>query len=285
MSMRSQLKGICFILVAAAGFSLMSVFVRLSGELPVMEKAFFRNAVAALTAFWLLRRSGEHFRVGRKNWPPLLLRSLFGTLGIIANFWAIDHLGIADANMLNKMSPFFAILRSLLILGEVPERTDIVCLLVALTGAALVIKPGAGLAQLPALIGLLGGLFAGTAYTYVRKTAQGGVKGPVIILCFSLFSCLASVPALIRDFQPMSVRQLLFLLLAGAAAALGQLGITAAYSYAPAREISVFDYSQVVFAALFGFLLWGELPDGLSVLGYVLIIGTAVYRWNRARLR
>lgn len=81
----------------------------------------------------------------------------------------------------------------------------------------------------------------------------------------------------------MTLRQLLFLLLAGAAATLGQLGITAAYRFAPAKEISVFDYSQVVFAAIFGFFLFGELPDAVSFLGYFLIIGTALYRWRAAR--
>ena len=81
------------------------------------------------------------------------------------------------------------------------------------------------------------------------------------------------------QYESMGARQLAFLLLSGCAAALGQLGITMAYTYAPAKEISVYDYIQVVFAALFGFLLFQELPDLLSVLGYILIIGTAIYRF------
>lgn len=281
--MTDQKRGILFIVLAAAGFSLMAVFVRLSGKLPVMEKAFFRNIVAALAAWIILRRSGERFHLEKREWLPLFLRSLFGTIGLIANFWAIDRLGIADAAMLNKMSPFFAILMSLFILKETPGRRDILCLITALFGAALVIKPGVGLAQLPALVGLLGGFFAGTAYTYVRKLGKNGVKGPIIVLAFSVFSCAACLPFLIMDFRPMTGRQLLFLLLAGAAATLGQLGITAAYRFAPAKEISVFDYSQVVFAAIFGFFLFGELPDAVSFLGYFLIIGTALYRWRAAR--
>ena len=84
---------------------------------------------------------------------------------------------------------------------------------------------------------------------------------------------------MLAQYESMGVRQLAFLLLSGCAAALGQLGITMAYTYAPAKEISVYDYIQVVFAALFGFLLFQELPDLLSVLGYILIIGTAIYRF------
>ncbi|MFC2716585.1 MAG: EamA family transporter, partial [Stomatobaculum longum] len=105
------------------------------------------------------------------------------------------------------------------------------------------------------------------------------VKGPVIILAFSVFSCVTVLPLMLAGYEPMGTRQLAFLLLSGCAAALGQLGITMAYTYAPAKEISVYDYIQVVFAALFGFLLFGELPDLLSVFGYVLIVGTAVYRF------
>ncbi len=275
----NTVKGICFIVLAAAGFSLMAVFVRLAGPLPVMQKVFFRNLVAALVAIIMLRRAKEPFRIGKGNRMAVFLRSFVGMLGVIANFWAIDHLPIADSTMLNKMSPFFAILMSLFILGERPVKRDWLCLLVALSGAALVIKPGLGLTSLPALVGLFGGFCAGTAYTFVRKAGQGGVKGPVIILTFSIFSCVMVLPFMLAGYESMGGRQLVFLLLSGCAAALGQLGITMAYTYAPAKEISVYDYIQVVFAALFGFLLFRELPDLFSVLGYLLIIGTAIYRF------
>ena len=275
----NTVKGICFIVLAAAGFSMMAVFVRLAGPLPVMQKVFFRNLVAALVAIIMLRRAKEPFRIGKGNRMAVFLRSFVGMLGVIANFWAIDHLPIADSTMLNKMSPFFAILMSLFILGERPVKRDWLCLLVALSGAALVIKPGLGLTSLPALVGLFGGFCAGTAYTFVRKAGQGGVKGPVIILTFSIFSCIMVLPFMLAGYESMGVRQLVFLLLSGCAAALGQLGITMAYTYAPAKEISVYDYIQVVFAALFGFLLFRELPDLFSVLGYLLIIDTAIYRF------
>ncbi len=83
---------------------------------------------------------------------------------------------------------------------------------------------------------------------------------------------------MIADFVPMTGSQLLLLLAAGASAAGGQLSVTAAYSKAPAKEISVFDYSQILFAALLGFLFLGELPDIFSFLGYIIIIGAAVWR-------
>ena len=68
--------------------------------------------------------------------------------------------------------------------------------------------------------------------------------------------------------------------MAGVSATVGQMNVTAAYSYAPAREISVFDYSQVLFAAVLGFLAFGEIPDAASFIGYAIIIGTAVVKWR-----
>lgn len=275
----SRKKGILFILLAAFFFCLMSVFVRLSGDVPTMQKAFFRNIVAAAVAIVILLRSGQRVTVKKESLLPLILRSAFGTAGILLNFWAVDHLGIADANMLNKLSPFFAILMSIFILGEIPNRIEWLSVLLAFIGAAFVAKPSSGIVSFPALIGIFGGFSAGTAYTFVRRLGLQGVKGPVVVAFFSIFSTLVLLPNFLMNYQPMSVLQLVFLIFAGCAAAGGQLSVTAAYQHAPARDISVFDYSQVIYAAAFGILLFGELPDVWSLIGYVIIIGTAFTKW------
>ena len=270
--------GILCILGAAFCFSLMSVFVRLAGDVPTMQKIFFRNLVATAAAFVILAREGKGFRIHKGCLGGHLARSITGMLGMVANFWAIDHLGMADANMLNKLSPFFAIILSIFILHEYPKKVDILSVLAAFIGTVFVVRPSAGIASLPALVGVLGGLGAGAAYTFVRQMSQKGERGPEIVMFFSLFTSVCSLPFFIFNFQPMSARQWIFLLLAGCAAAGGQLTITAAYRHAPAKEISVFDYSQILYAALWGFLLFGELPDVLSIVGYIIIIGAAVFR-------
>ena len=280
MKVKNQhLVGIIFVLLAALGFSLMTFFVKLSGDLPTMQKVFFRNFVAAIIAAVTLLRSKEKFHVRKDSWGWLFLRSLMGTLGMIANFWAIDRIGLADSNILNKMSPFFAIIMSYFILREKPNRVEWISVLVAFVGAVFVIQPSSGVASLPAVVGLIGGFCAGFAYTCVRKLGQRGERGPIIVFVFSMFSCLVSLPFLIADYHHMSWLQLLYLILSGVSAALGQFSITAAYTHAPAKEISVFDYTQVLFAALLGGLVFHEVPNVYSIIGYVIIIGTAVFRW------
>lgn len=273
-------QGILFIIGAGFFFALMTFFVRLSGDLPTMEKAFFRNAVAAIVAAFLLIRAKEPFYAPKKSWGGLFMRSFCGTVGLICNFYAIDRLNIADANMLNKLSPFFAIIMSTFILKEKANKVEWGAVVLAFTGALLVIKPSFDIQFVYGLIGALGGLGAGIAYTYVRKLGKMGVKGPVIVLCFSLFSCVVTLPFFIIGYKPMDMAQFACLMLAGICAAGGQICITTAYTKAPAKEISVFDYTQILFAALLGILFLDQIPDALSIAGYIVIIGTAIFKWQ-----
>ena len=279
--MKEKQQGILFIILAGFFFASMSFFVRLSGDLPTMEKAFFRNAVAVLVAAFMLARTKEGFHVQKGSWPDLLMRSFCGTVGLICNFYAVDHMNIADANILNKLSPFFAILMSYFILKE--KANKVACVAVAFIGAVFVVKPAFNMQFVNAMIGVIGGLGAGIAYTFVRKLGKKGERGPIIVMVFSTFSCLCTVPFLISEFQPMKAVQLLCLLMAGVSAAGGQIFITKAYTKAPAKEISVFDYTQVLFAALLGFVFFGQIPDWMSLVGYLIIIGSAIFKWNYLR--
>lgn len=272
--MSQKNKGILLIICSAFCFALMNMMVRFAGDLPSIEKSFFRNFVAVFFAFIALKRSHTPIRVPKGALKPLLLRSIFGTMGILCNYYAIDHLMLADASILNKLSPFFAILFSFILLKEKVHPFATGCVITAFIGSLFIIKPGMGMftTSLPAFIGLLGGLGAGIAYTYVRILGTHGVKGPFIVLFFSAFSCLVTLPYLIFDFHPMSFAQFGCLLLAGLFASGGQFTITAAYTYAPARDISIYDYSQIIFSTMLGFVFLGQIPDYLSFIGYGIII-------------
>jgi len=284
--MTQKQKAVVCILFSAFSFSLMNLCVRLSGDIPAIEKSFFRNLIAAIIAFFILIKSGERFSFKKENLPFLLLRSLLGTLGIFCNFYAVSNMVLSDASMLNKLSPFFTLLFSYLFLKEKLTAFQLTAIVAAFGGALLIIKPGFAFASvLPAVIAACGGLCAGAAYTCVRYLGLRGERGPFIVFFFSTFSCLAALPYLIFFFHPLTAQQFLILIGAGIAAAGGQFGITAAYKYAPAREVSIYDYSMILFAALWGFLFFSEMPDALSVLGYVIIFATSIgmYYYNKHR--
>ncbi len=284
--MKSRSKGIIYITLSALSFAFMNAFVRLSGDLPSVQKSFFRNLVAFFIALIMILKNKEGFKIEKGNLKYMLLRSIAGTAGILCNFYAIDHLALADASMLNKMSPFFVIIFSFFVLKEKMTPVQILAVIGAFIGSLFIIKPTfSNMELVPSLIGLCGGLGAGFAYAMVRLLGQRGQKGSSVILFFSGFSCVVTLPYLIFNFHPMTGLQVLTLLGAGLAAAGGQFGITAAYYHAPAKEISIYDYSQIIFATTLGFLLFDQVPDKYSLLGYVIICAMALWMflYNKKR--
>ena len=270
-------KGIFYIVLSAFFFALMSMFIRLSGDIPSFQKAFFRNFVALIMAFAIMIKNHEKIKIKKENLKYLSMRAICGTVGIICNFYAVDHLNLADASMLNKMSPFFAIIFSFFLLKEKISPVQAIIVAGAFIGSLFIVKPSAQILSSPAsLIGLIGGMGAGTAYTFVRILGQRGENKSFIVLFFSAFSCLVFLPFLIFSYQEMSFKQFAFLILAGASACGGQFSVTSAYCYAPAREISVYDYSQLIFSTILGFIVFGQIPDLSSIIGYIIIILMAV---------
>ena len=270
--------GIICILLSAICFTGMNTFVRLSGDLPTFQKVFFRNFVAMFFALFLMAKNKDSFRPKPGSLKYLLIRSIGGIAGMLGNFYAIDKLDLSDASMLNKMSPFFALVFSAIFIKEKVKPKQAIAIVVAFIGALFIIKPSFSNANLFASIcGFLGGMGAGGAYTCVRWLGLRGENGRLIVFFFSAFSCLVTVPYLIFNYHYMTWQQWVFLLLAGTCAAGGQFSITAAYTHAPSREISVYDYSQVVFAAIVGFFVFGDVPDLWSFAGYFIICSMAVW--------
>jgi integral membrane domain protein len=186
----SAQKGILCIISSAFFFTVMNLCAKLSGNLPSIQKAFFRNSIACCASIFVLIKNRQFVLPQKKNLLFLILRAVMGTAGLVSNFYAVSHLALADASILAKLAPFFTIFFSFLFLKE-----------------------------------------------RIRFTR---------------------------------------LLATGAAGAGGQFNVTAAYSYAPAKNIAVFDYTQILFAAAFGFLLFHEIPDRYSIAGYVIICAIAL---------
>lgn len=270
--------GIACIIGSAFFFAFMSIFIRLSGDLPTFQKMFFRNMVALLVSFFWVKKSKEGFIIERKARKFVFFRAIFGSLGIFTYFYAIDKMNISDANILQKLSPFFGIIASYFILLEKPSKKDIIFTLIAFLGALFVIKPSFSILIIPSLSGVLAGFFSGIAYTLIRKASKNGAKGKQIIFYFSLFSSIFSLVMMFKGFVVMTRIQVIYLILAGSMAMLGQVCVTGAYSYAKAKELASFDYIQVVFSALLGYIFFVQVPDIYSIIGYIIIIGAVIIK-------
>lgn len=279
MNNNNILKGIFCIIIAGFGFALMSLFVKLSGDLPSMQKGFFRNIIAVFLSSIPLIKHWKVINIPRNNtgWLVLISRSVFGTIGLVLNFYAISHISLADSSIIQKLSPFIIIILSYIFFKEEMTRFQVFAIIIAFIGITLIIKPsGNNIISMGALAALLGALCAGIAYTCVRYLGTHNISGEFIIFFFSSLSSLMLLPYLILDYRTMTYYQLSMLLLAGISATIGQYGVTFAYKFAAAKNISVFDYSQVLFSGIFGYMFFGEFPDFQSLIGYIIVISVGI---------
>lgn len=286
--MSNHTKGVISIIFSAFGFAIMAMFVRLCDdygeEVSSLQKSFFRNIIAFTVAAVVYARSRTTKTADATPQPLdtkaltiLLVRCVAGCIGIFANFYALSKIPIAEAMTLNKTAPFFTIVFSWMFLKETPNLRQLLAIFIAFSGVMLVVKPGfTANDMLASCCALAGGLGAGIAYTCVRELGVRKINTAFIVLFFSAFSSLASIPFMINSFSPMSLPQTIILLGAGAGAAIGQFGVTTAYRFAPPRRIAVYDYTNIIFTAALGYLAFGQIPDTISTAGFIAIIAAAI---------
>lgn len=276
--MENRKKGITYILLSSLFFALMAATVKFLGNMPTAEKIFFRNLVGIVVAFGLVKKSGSSL-IGN-NKKLLVLRSLFGLLGIAAYFYALANMKLSDAVILNKMSPFFVMVFAALFLKERITRKQMLALVTAAFGAILVIRPGFDSNIFPSLIALLSSLLAGVSYTVVRQLRKTD-EAATVVFYFSLFSTLAMIPFMLSgSFVVPSPVQALALFALGLFAATAQLFMTNAYRNAEAGELSIYTYANIVFSTILGMLLFQEIPDFFSILGAILIISAGYLNYR-----
>jgi len=292
--MKDRTKALTFILTSTLSFSFMGAFVKALGDFPVAEKVFFRNSISMIVAFMILSFSVKYSPQRKEgflklifgkieNQKYLLVRSMFGLLGVAFHFYALSKLYLADSQMLNRTSPIFVSLFAFIFLKEKLSKLQTSTIFIALIGAIMVIKPKFDYSMLPALGAFGAAIMAGAAYTFIRFLRKK--ESPeTIIFYFSLFSMIGSLPFMITTFVYPNTEQWMMLLGIGLTASIGQIGLTHAYRYAKASEVSIYTYTGIIFSALIGFFLWDEISDMISILGGLIIVLSAVtvfYHNNR----
>ncbi len=275
--MSDKTKGRLYIIGAALSFSIMSVFVKLTGDLPPMQKVFFRNFTSLIIIVAVLIQKKQRLDIRKENIKYLVLRSVFGTLGVTSFFYAISNLPLADANILNKLSPFILIILASIFLKEKVRLYQVIAIIIAFIGAYIVVRPDFNNINIAYIIGFLSSFFAASAYLCIRKLSVYATKPSTIIFCFSFLSSAILIVLQKFRFEPMTKIQFIFLICAAIAATMGQICVTRAYSIGKPRDISIYDYTQIVFAGLFGFLIFYEKLGIYNYIGYLVIISAGIF--------
>jgi drug/metabolite transporter (DMT)-like permease len=268
-------KALWYALTSAFAFAVMGVFVKLAAAVPVLDKVVFRNLVSLVIALVIVLKNRRPFIGERRNQLALMGRSLFGIGGVVCFFWAIDHLILADAAMLAKLSPFFVAIFAAVFLRERLTSRVAAALVLGFAGGLLVIKPSFDLRVVPALVGAASAVFAGGAYVLLRFL-RDREPPETIVLHFSLVTVAGVLPFVLPSFSRPTGSEWFWLLGIGVAAAVGQLTLTSSFRHAPAGQVALIGYANIIFSALFGWLWWAEVPDLLSISGGLLILAGGV---------
>jgi drug/metabolite transporter (DMT)-like permease len=261
--------GVILIVLAALFFSLMATTVKSVNEFPLIQKVFFRNFVGVIILSYFVVKDRSILKVNKKL--LMLGRCSFGLIGVFMYYKSLGLLDLSEAVLINKLSPFFVIILSGIFLREKIRLSQFMAVFIALSGIVVLLKPQMSIDITPAIIGLTGAIAAGGAYTIIRQLRLTD-KPMTIVYYFCLSSTLVTLPFLIPVFVMPTVFELIKLCLIGVFALIAQLLMTNAYRHAPASQLSIYTYMNIVFSTLWGVLLWSESLTMSFVLGAGLII-------------
>lgn len=266
-----------WMVVAGFLFALMGVFVKLGAEyFSSAELVFYRSLVGLIVIYAIVRH--QKLNLATPHLRMHLWRSLSGFLALMLFFHAISALPLASAITLNYTSPLFLALLLTIVLKQKPEWWLIGALIVGFCGVVLLLNPRFdGADFLPRLSGLGSGVLAGAAYLNVKQLGQAGEPEWRIVFYFTLVCTFgAGLWMLSHTFHALNWELLPILLGVGVTATLAQLAMTRAYRLGDTLVVGSLAYSTVVFASLFGILLWGEILAPASWAAIALIIASGV---------
>lgn len=267
-------KASILMLLSAFSFAVMQMAVKYSAQtVPVVELVVMRNLFLVFTSIISLKKQGKPYVRDKKNIPKLFLRGFFGMLGVLLYFIATKYLPTAEAAILQKSSPFFVVVFAAILLKEKVTKIDVISLLLAFVGVAIITKP-TGDFNIYSIVAFLSALFAAMAYVIIGML-KGKEEGETVMLAFGLVTVVILAPFMIKGFKVPNAKEALGMLMVGIGGACGQYFLTKSYLMAPASKVSIYNYSSVVFSSIFGYFLFGDKIDFATGIGMVLVFVAA----------
>jgi drug/metabolite transporter (DMT)-like permease len=265
-------RGGLYMVASALLFALMSVAVKVAAaDLPNVMVVFFRSGFGLLTLLPFIVGLDLRTRHHREH----LVRSLAGIASMYCFFYTLAHMRLADAVLLNYSLPIFMPFVESAWLGEEFPRRLWTPVLLGFLGVLVILRPGHGLMQPVALVGVASALFAAVAQVGVRRLTRTEPV-PRIVFYFAVTATLLTAIPAAGDWRTPSGAGWLWAVGMGATATAGQLALTRAYAHAPAAQVGPFIYSAVLFAAALDWLLWRKLPDGFTLAGGLLVVAAGI---------
>ena len=262
-------------IVSALSFSIMAALVKASSH-SVPVKALSRQVFSCIFVLIIILMNNYRIIPLKKNRIKLILRCLFGTLGIYLYFYSIDNLLLANASMLTRLSPFFVTLFAFLILKETINGMNWLIFIPIIIGCGFIIKPNSELFNIASIFAVISACSGALAYTMIKSIGKDE-SAYTIIFWFTLISSGIYFIIAIKELLFIDEIQYLPLMMIGVFGVIGQIGLTVSYQLSKASYVAPYSYFYIIFSGLIGFFIWNEMPDLLSIIGYLFIIISYYY--------
>jgi drug/metabolite transporter (DMT)-like permease len=288
---KSSALGIALKLGATLAFSLMYVVIRLAGTVPTGEVVFFRAFFALVPLFALSAFTAGPIAVIRTKRPLMhLIRSVTGVSSMFFNFTALKMLPLAELTGFSFVAPIFATVLAALLLREKVGPFRGAAVVVGFAGVLVMVEPSGGLGSIVSAgsspgsgLALIGALLSAFVVVFIRQMSSTE-RSETIVFYFMLFTALAGAVTMIWWHVALSPMMTLWLVLSGILGGVGQICMTYSYRYAEPSLLAPFDYVAMVWAALFGFVFFLEVPDRLVIVGAAVVVGSGLFiAWRERR--
>lgn len=276
MKSNDKIKAIIYMIISSILFTTMNFFSKLSIGITLYQKAFVANITAVIIISIIILKNKISFIGNKENRKYLIIRGICGVASLIALYYSIDHLILSDSTILAKFSPIFATIFGIFISKDKIDKKQIFFLLITFLGAIFIIKPKFSLEFFPALIGLFSAASAGMAFTMIRIIRDKENSYTIIFYNIAL-ATLINFPFMFFSTENYSYKSsFVYMILGGLCIAFGQIFLTLAYKKSPASNIAIYDYIGLIVSGIYGFVVFNEIPDVYSLIGYTIIFTSAI---------
>ncbi|MGK0270829.1 MAG: drug/metabolite transporter (DMT)-like permease [Cocleimonas sp.] len=244
----------------------------MSAEVPTEQIVFVRNFIGLFILLpWLIRKGIS--RLHTKHISLHLARGLVGLTAMVCLFYSWGHMPLAQASLLKQTSPIFIPIFAFFWIKESIGLKTIIAIFIGFTGVILIISPNGDDAQFSSvmLIALMGAMLAGLAKVIIRKMSVTETPGRIVFYFALIGTIISAVPAMLAWVSLNWIQWGSLAAIAGFST-VAQLSISKAYSHAPAGQLGPYTYTSVVFAAFFGWFIWGEVLNINTVIGILIIV-------------
>ena len=281
----ARARGIALMLSAVLVYSAMDALIKwLAAGYPVMQIVFFRSIFAFIPCAILIARSGGFASLATRRPGAHVLRSMLGVVAMVCMFYAFSVMPLADVVAIGFSAPLFLTVLAVPLLGETVGWRRWSAVGVGFAGVLVMVRPGIGVFDAATLIPLLGALCMALSMIAVRRLCATETSISILFY-FTLTTTAVSGAVLPFQWVTPDAGDLALLACVGLLGGAAQLAMVEAFRNAEASLLAPFDYSAMLWVALFGYLVWGVLPDAWIMTGAAIVIASGLYILRREALR